>query len=211
MDLLGFWKENKILLTCYFILAFFQPIKVMIVSLLAGKIFHRLGEGKSPRSLIMLLMGFVIVSELAWFAGHYLEDIAASKLTVTNNQYLYNLISTLRNIAIPSIISLIGVMFSMLMFDIDIALLFMSCMVSCIVLYYFYRKKELLLPVVVLFIVISFNHVSQMKSHDISVRAVSILMLDYVILNNTVSLINIFPQANINNGSVGNSPRHEST
>jgi len=198
MDLFGFWKENKILLTCYFILAFFQPIKVMIVSLLVGKIFHRMGEGRSPRSLIFVLMGFVILSELAWFAGHYLEDVAASKLSIANNRYLYNVISTLRNAAIPSIISLIGIMFSMLMFDIDIALLFMACMVSCITLYYFYRKKELLLPMVILFIIISFNHVSQIKSQDVTMRAVSILMLDYVILNNTVSLINIFPQENIN-------------
>ena len=186
------------MLTCYFILAFFQPIKVMIVSLLVGKIFHRMGEGRSPRSLIFVLMGFVILSELAWFAGHYLEDVAASKLSIANNRYLYNVISTLRNAAIPSIISLIGIMFSMLMFDIDIALLFMACMVSCITLYYFYRKKELLLPMVILFIIISFNHVSQIKSQDVTMRAVSILMLDYVILNNTVSLINIFPQENIN-------------
>jgi hypothetical protein len=145
----------------------------------------------------MVLMSFVIVSQVFWFVGHYFEDKAYSKLSKTDNPYLYNLISSIKNVVLPSIISLAGIILSMIVFDIDIAMLFMCCLVCCGLLYYKYRNKFILLPVVITFIYMSFNHVCELKTPDITYRVVSLLMLDYVILNNTVSLINIFPSSKL--------------
>lgn len=193
MDLLTFWSTHKVLLTIYFVIVFFQPLRNIVIPILIGKLFQRLQNGESVHGPLYMLMGFVVVSELVWFLGHYLENIAHDKISKTDNPQLYGLINMLKNMVIPSIVSMFGVLVTLFMFDIDLALLFSTCLTVCLVIYYKYRNKFVLLPFVLCFVYISLSHIKNIQKNDSQTKAITLVTLDYMILNNTVMFISLFP------------------
>lgn len=195
MNLRTFCATNKGLTAGYLALTIFQPIKNAVVPLLLGKIYGALIQGQPAKKLFAGLMAFVMISEALWLLGDRLEETTKKRVVQTKTPAgVYSRLSMFKNVLVPSIISLFALLVTLVLFDPILAVMFCIAMFACFVIYWLYRKKILLLPIVFAYIYTTFEWIRRRdldRGDQATSHAVTLIMMDYAILNTSITLISL--------------------